>query len=193
MNLKQISLWLLILLFISTAAASAQQVTKEDIRALEQKMSNLETTVNAMDKRLISLEITVQEMDRRLTAQIQAVHVRIDELDKRLNIAMSILVGVVLTAIALSQLLGYLIGRHERQELQQQLRDQRTEIQQQIQNLRTETQQQIQDLRAEMRELRAEMRDLGDRIDRQIQVVLEKLSQQQQEIDALKARRIMTS
>ncbi|MBI1927221.1 hypothetical protein HYR99_23640 [Candidatus Poribacteria bacterium] len=183
MNRKRTIFGVFLFLSLSTAVF-AQQVTKADIQALE-------TTVNAMDKRLITLEIKVTEMETRLTNKIE-------ELDKRLTLATSILVGIILTAIALPQVLGYLIGRRERQELQQYIRDQRAETQQQIQDLRieirdqrTETQQQIQELRAEMRasrtELRTEIQNLGERLDRQIQVVLEKLSQHQQEIDELKA------
>ena len=87
---------------------------------------------------------------------------------------MSALIGVVLAAIALPQVLGYLYARRERQE-----------IQQLIQNSRVDMQQQVQDFRAEMR-------DMGDRIERQLQVVLEKLSQHDQEIEELKAQRIVT-
>ena len=63
MNRKRMTFWLLLFLLLSTIA-SAQQATKTDIQALETKVSNL--------------EITVKEMDKRITAQIQAVHVRID-------------------------------------------------------------------------------------------------------------------
>ena len=102
MNLKRITFWLLLFLSLSTVA-SAQQVTKADIQALETKVSNLETTANAIDKRLMGLEIKVTEMETRLTNKIEELDKRltnrIEELDKRLTIAMSILVGVVLTEI----------------------------------------------------------------------------------------------
>ena len=163
MNLKRITFWLLLFLSLSTVA-SAQQATKADIQALEARLSNLEITVKEMETRLT---IQIKELDNRLTNKIEELdkrlNNRIEELDKRLNIAMSILVGVVLTAIALPQVLGYLISRHERQELQRQLQDQRSETQQQIQDLgaeilnqRAETQQQIQNLRTEIRDQRAE-------------------------------------
>jgi type II secretory pathway pseudopilin PulG len=74
---------------------------------------------------------------------------------------MNILIGVVLAAIALPQVLGYLQGRREREEFHQQIQD-----------------------------LRAEMRDLGERLERQQQAMFEKLSQQQQEIEALKSRQM---
>jgi type II secretory pathway pseudopilin PulG len=74
-----------------------------------------------------------------------------------------VLIGVVLAAIALPQVLGYLQGRREREEFQKRIQDLRTEIQ-----------------------------DLGQRLERQQQVILEKLSQQQQEIDTLEFPRIVT-
>jgi len=136
MNRKQISFWLLLFWVIPTIA-SAQQLTKADIQALakrvqmlEMKVSNLEITVKEMDKRLTN---KIEELDKRMTAQIQAVNARIDELDKHLATLINILVGVVLAAIALPQVLGYLQGRRERAELQKQIRElgQRLEHQQQ--------------------------------------------------------------
>jgi len=125
MNRKQISFWLLLFWVIPTIA-SAQQLTKADIQALAKRVQMLEMKVS-------NLEITVKEMDKRMTAQIQAVNARIDELDKHLATLINILVGVVLAAIALPQVLGYLQGRRERAELQKQIRElgQRLEHQQQ--------------------------------------------------------------
>ena len=91
--------WLFPFLLLSTVA-SAQQVTKADIQALEAKMTNLETTVREMDKRLTAQIQAVQttmtemdkrltnqivELDRRLTVQIQAVQTTMVEMDKRLT------------------------------------------------------------------------------------------------------------
>jgi hypothetical protein len=131
-----------------------------------------------MDKRLISVEITMQEMDKRLTARIDV-----------LFWAMGTLIGVVLAAITLPQVLGFLQSKRERAEIQQQIRDQRAETQQQIQDLRVEIRGEIQGYRAEMRQ---EIRDLGERLERQLQMMFEKLSQHEQEIDELKSRRIVT-
>ncbi|MBI1927433.1 hypothetical protein HYR99_24735 [Candidatus Poribacteria bacterium] len=182
MNLNRFTFCILLFLSLSTVA-SAQQATKADLQAVELKLTN---QINELDKRSTGLEIKVEEMEKRLTIkieelekrltpQIQAIHVRIDELDKRLNISMSILIGVVLAAIAVPQVLGYLQGRREREEFHQQLQDLRAEIQHQTQDLR------------------GEMRDLGERLERQQQVMFEKLSQQQQDIEALKSRRMVTS
>ncbi len=76
--------------------------------------------------------------------------------------------------------------RRERAEVQQLIQAERATAQQQINAERAITQQQIQDLRTEMREL-------GDRLERPLQVVVEQLNQQQQEIDELKSRRIVSS
>jgi predicted PurR-regulated permease PerM len=129
MNLKHISFWLILFLFFSIAA-SAQQATKADIQNLEVRVSNLEITVKEMDKRLTN---KIEELDKRLTVQIQAVNARIDELDKHISTIINILIGVVLAAIALPQVLGYLQGRRERKELQNQIQQlgERIEHQQQ--------------------------------------------------------------
>ncbi len=153
MNLKRMTFWLLIILCLSTAA-SAQQATKADLQALELKLTN---QMNEMDKRLTRLEIKMEEMEKRLT-------IKIEELEKRLNISMNILIGVVLAAIALPQVLGYLQGRREREEFHQQIQD-----------------------------LRVEMQGLGERLERQQQAMFEKLSQQQQEIEVLKSSRMVAS
>ena len=184
MNLKRMPFWFLLFFFLSITA-SAQQATKADIEALATKVSSIEKTVNKidqrlitvektvndMDKRLISLETTVREMDRRLTNQIDQLDKRltnqIDQLDKRLTTSINILIGIILAAIALPQVLGYLQSKRERQE----------------------TQQQIQDLQVEMRQ---EIRDLGERLEQQLQMMFDKLNQHEQEIDELKSRRIVT-
>jgi tetrahydromethanopterin S-methyltransferase subunit G len=139
MNLKPTHLWSLILLVFFSTPAVSQQVTKADLQALgtkvsnlEQKVSNLEQTVNKIDqrlstvekttndidKRLIRLETKVDEMDKRLTNHIV-------ELDKRLTAridllfwAIGALIGIVLTVIALPQLLGYFQEKRGREDLQ---------------------------------------------------------------------------
>jgi len=171
MNFKHISFWVILFLSFSIAA-SAQQATRADILALEKRIqaleirvSSLEITVKEMDKRLTNsieeldkrLTNKIDEMDKRLTTQIQAVNARIDELDKHLSTIINILIGVVLAAIALPQVLGYLQGRRERKELQNQIQQ------------------------------------LGERIEHQQREIFEKLIQQQQEIETLKSRWIMTS
>jgi len=125
MNLKLISFWLILFLSLPITV-SAQQAIKADIlslekriQALDTRVSNLEITVKEMDKRLTN---KIDEMDKRLTTQIQAVNARIDELDKHLSTIINILIGVVLAAIALPQVLGYLQGRRERKEIQNQIR-----------------------------------------------------------------------
>ena len=85
---------------------------------------------------------------------------KIEELDKHLGTSINILIGVVLIAIALPQILGYL-ERRERKELQKELQNQ--------------------------------IHQLGERIERQQREIFEKLIQQQQEIETLKSRWIMTS
>jgi len=129
MNPKHISFCLIFFLSFSIAA-SAQQATKADIQNLEVRVSNLEITVKEMDKRLTN---KIEEMDKRLTAQIQAVNARIDDLDKHISTIINILIGIVLAAIALPQVLGYLQGRRERKELREQIQQlgERIEHQQQ--------------------------------------------------------------
>jgi len=77
MNRKRITFWLLFFLSLPTLAP-AQPVTKADIQLLEAKITNLETTV--------------REMDKRLTAQIQTVQTTVQttitEMDKRLTAQM---------------------------------------------------------------------------------------------------------
>jgi len=126
MNFKSIFFGLFVFFFLSTTV-SAQQATKADVQALEVRVSNLETTVKEMDKRLTAqfqaVHIRIEELDKRLTAQIQAVNARIDELDRHIGTLINILIGVVLAAIALPQVLGYLQGRRERKELQKQIQN----------------------------------------------------------------------
>ena len=149
MNLKHMTFWLLLFLSLPTIV-SAQQATKTDIQALELKLTNqineldkkLTNQINELDKRLTSLEITVTEMDKRITSQFQAVNVRIDELDKRLTAridllfwAIGALIGIVLTVIALPQLLGYFQEKRGREELQKQIQDLRQHIERQQQEI----------------------------------------------------------
>ena len=105
--------------------------------ALEARVAKLEITVS-------NLEIIVRELDKRLTIQI-------DELEKHLTALMNILIGVVLAAIALPQVLGYLQGRREREDIQKQIQDlgQRLERQQQeILGKLSQQQQEIDDLKS---------------------------------------------
>ncbi|MCH8293745.1 hypothetical protein IH992_21905 [Candidatus Poribacteria bacterium] len=148
MNSKRIIFWFLLFFPVSTVAF-AQQVTKADIDTLTTKVSNLETTVNNIDKRLIRLETKVEEMDKRLTTLIvesdKRLTKQIDDLDKRLTNkieemdrritaridllfwAIGALIGVVLAVIALPQLLGYLQGRREREDMQTKIEQQQAD------------------------------------------------------------------
>ena len=166
MNLKYLTFWLLLFLSLSTVA-SAQQLTKADLQGLENRVQGLEIKVS-------NLEIKVEEMDKRFTA------------------LMNILIGVILAAIALPQVLGYLQAKREREEFHKQLHDLRAETQQHIHDLRTEIQQQSQNLQTEIRDLRVEIRALGERLDHQQQMVFEKFIQQQQDIEELKSRLSVT-
>ena len=122
--------------------APAQQATKADIQALgarmsslEKRMSNFETRMSSVEKTVARLEAQVSNLDRRvakietqisnLDAQVAKVetevsnlNITVKEMDKHLSTIINILIGVVLAAIALPQLLGYLQGRRERAELQ---------------------------------------------------------------------------
>ncbi len=101
------------------------------ISDLDKRLTN---QINDLDKRLISLETTVGGMDKRLTKQIDI-----------LFWVIGALIGVVLTVIALPQLLGYFQERRSR----------------------------------------AELRDIVEELKQQ-------MARQQDEIDDLKSRRIMT-
>ena len=160
MNLNRFTFGILLFLSLSTVA-SAQQATKADLQAVELKLTN---QINELDKRSTRLEIKVEEMEKRLTIKIEELEKRLTARIDGLAVSINILIGVVLAAIALPQVLGYLQGRREREEFHQQIQD-----------------------------LRVEMRDLGERLERQQQAMFEKLSQQQQEIEALKSRRIVTT
>jgi len=129
-----------LVLLCTSVSAVAQQLTKADIQSLEAKMTKLQDTVTDMDKRLTRLEVTVTEMDKRLNNQIaemdkrfstefQALRTTVAGTDKRLSNqiaaldtfvkwAISILILVVLTVIALPQVFGYLRDKKEREELQ---------------------------------------------------------------------------
>ena len=150
MHLKPItfSFWLLLFLSLSTVAF-AQPATRADIQALdkrvqalEARLSNLETKLDEMDKRLTNqikeldnrvtiqikeldnrMTIQIKELDNRMTIQIQAVNTRIDELDRHISRLLNILIGVVLAAIALPQLLGFFQVRRERAEFLKQIEE----------------------------------------------------------------------
>ena len=129
MNLKRMPFWF-ILFFSLSITASAQQATKADIEALATKVSSIEKTVNKIDQRLITVEKTVNDMDKRLIS----LEIIVKEMDKRITVridvlfwAMGTLIGVVLAAITLPQVLGFLQSKRERAEIQQQIRDQRAE------------------------------------------------------------------
>ena len=169
MNRKRMTFWLLLFLLLS-AVASAQQATKADIQALETKVSNLEITVKEMDKRITAqiqaVHVRIDELDKRIAAQIQAVHVRIDEMDKRLatqiqavnaridelgkyiGTLINILIGVVLAAIALPQVLGYLQGRRERADIRKQIQNMGQRIERQQQEMFEKLSQQQQEIEA---------------------------------------------
>jgi peptidoglycan hydrolase CwlO-like protein len=149
MNRKYMTFGVLLFLLLP-AIVSAQQATKADIQSLEKKVqaletrvSNLEITVKEMDKRLTN---KIEELDKRLTAQIQAVNARIDELDKHIGTLINILIGVVLAAIALPQLLGYLQERRERKELQKQIQELGERIERQQQDIFEKLVQQQQEI-----------------------------------------------
>ncbi|MFQ6041301.1 MAG: hypothetical protein ACE5PV_10635 [Candidatus Poribacteria bacterium] len=142
----------LILFLLFSPVAFAQQATKADIQTLEKRVqglevrvSRLETTVKEMDKRLTT---KIEELDKRLTIQIQAVNARIEELDKHLSTLINILIGVVLAAIALPQLLGYLQGRRERLKLQEQVEDLGRRLERQQQEIFEKLSQQRQEIEA---------------------------------------------
>ena len=161
MNSKRIIFWFLLFFPVSTVAF-AQQVTKADIDTLTTKVSNLETTVNNIDKRLIRLETKVGEMDKRMTKQIDDLDKRltnkIEEMDRRITARIDLLfwaigavIGVVLAVIALPQLLGYLQGRREREDMQTKIEQQQADTQKMIDELKTridQQQQEIQELKS---------------------------------------------
>ena len=140
MNLKRITFWLFLFLLLPIIA-SAQQLTKADIQALELKMI---TTITEMDKRLTKqiaeldkrLTSQIAELDKRLTSQMTGLQTtvtemdkrltnRIEELDKRLSSQINVLfwaigalIAVVLAVIALPQLLGYFQEKRARTDFQ---------------------------------------------------------------------------
>ncbi|MBM3236476.1 hypothetical protein FJZ31_09275 [Candidatus Poribacteria bacterium] len=109
-------------LLCTSVSAVAQQLTKADIQSLEAKITKLQETVTDIDKRLTRLEVTVTEMDKRLGNQItetdKQLSNQIAALDTFVKWAISVLVLVVLTVIALPQVFGYLRDKKEREELQ---------------------------------------------------------------------------
>ncbi len=146
MNLKRITFWLFLFLLLPIIA-SAQQVTKADIQALELKMI---TTITEMDKRLTK---QIAELDKRLTKQIAELDKRltsqIAELDKRLTSQMTglqstinflfwaigALITVVLAVIALPQLLGYFQEKRARTDFQKQIEELKQRLEQQQQEI----------------------------------------------------------
>ena len=125
MNLKRMTCCFICIFLLSTVA-SAQQATKADIQVLAEKINSLDTKITEMDKRLDTkitemdkrLDTKITEMDKRLNNRIAEMDTRltdrIDNLGKRLTSridtlywAVGALIGIVLTVIALPQLLGY--------------------------------------------------------------------------------------
>jgi septal ring factor EnvC (AmiA/AmiB activator) len=160
MNRKYMTFGVLFFLLLP-AIVSAQQATKADIQSLEKKVqaletrvSNLEITVKEMDKRLTNkieeldkrLTNKIEEMDKRLTTQIQAVNVRISELREHISAIVNILIGVVLAAIALPQVLGYLQDRRKQKELQKQIQELGERIERQQQDIFEKLVQQQQEI-----------------------------------------------
>ncbi len=154
MNLKRI-ISCLVTFFVLSAVASAQQATKADIQVLESKITSVDTKVTEMDRRLNveikAVKTTITEMDRRLNVEIKAVKTTIIEMDKRLTNkidgldthlasqvntlfwAIGALIGVVLTVIALPQLLGYFQEKRARSDFEKRMSqlEQRIEYHQQ--------------------------------------------------------------
>jgi predicted PurR-regulated permease PerM len=134
MNLKR-TIFSLILFLLLPAVASAQQATKADIQVLKadmqvllEKISSLDNKVTEMDKRLTN---QITEVDKRLTD-------RIDNLDKRLTARIDTLywvigglIGVVLTVIALPQVLGYFQERRTSADFERRIGTLEEQIQQQ--------------------------------------------------------------
>ena len=129
MNLKRITFWLFLFLLLPIIA-SAQQLTKADIQALELKMI---TTITEMDKRLTKqiaeldkrLTSQIAELDKRLTSQMTGLQTTVTEMDKRFSSridvlfwAIGALIAVVLAVIALPQLLGYFQEKRARTDFQ---------------------------------------------------------------------------
>jgi predicted PurR-regulated permease PerM len=119
--MKRFLVVFLVLICISFSAI-AEPLTKEDIQSLEANMTKLQETVTDMDKRLTRLEVIVTEMDKRLSNQITEMDKRLSNqiaaLDTFVKWAISVLVLVVLTVIALPQVFGYLRDKKEREALQ---------------------------------------------------------------------------
>ena len=110
MNLKRI-ISCLVTFFVLSAVASAQQATKADIQVLESKITSVDTKVTEMDRRLNveikAVKTTIIEMDKRLTNKIDGLDTHLASQINTLFWAIGALIGVVLTVIALPQLLGY--------------------------------------------------------------------------------------
>jgi flagellar biosynthesis chaperone FliJ len=163
MNLKQMTFFLIPFLFLSTAV-SAQQATKADIQVLEAKIASLDTKITEMDKRLTD---RIDNLDKRLTAQIQAVQTTMVEMDNRLTSridtlfwAIGALIGIILTVVALPQLLGYFQEKRARAEFE--------------------------------KKMEADFQTQQVNFQQQIEALKKRLEQQQQEIEELKSRRILT-
>ena len=156
MNLKRITFWLFLFLLLPIIA-SAQQLTKADIQALELKMI---TTITEMDKRLTKqiaeldkrLTSQIAELDKRLTSQMTGLQTTVTEMDKRLTNqigeldkrlssridtlfwAIVALIAVVLAVIAL-QLLGYFQEKRARTDFQKQIEELKQRLEQQQQEI----------------------------------------------------------
>ena len=93
-------------------------------KRLTNQIKELDNRVTIQIKELDNrMTIQIKELDNRMTIQIQAVNTRIDELDRHISRLLNILIGVVLAAIALPQLLGFFQVRRERAEFLKQIEE----------------------------------------------------------------------
>jgi len=127
-----------LLLLCASISAVAQQVTKSDFQSLDAKLTKLQETVTGIDKRLTALEVTVTQMNTRFTEKITETEKRlsnqISALDTFVKWAVSILILVVLTVIALPQIFGYLRDKKEREKLEERVE----QLEQEIAQLKTQ-------------------------------------------------------
>jgi len=136
MNLKRI-ISCLVTFFVLSAVASAQQATKADIQVLESKITSVDTKVTEMDRRLNveikAVKTTIIEMDKRLTNKIDGLDTHLASQVNTLFWAIGALIGVVLTVIALPQLLGYFQEKRARADFEKRMSklEQRIEYHQQ--------------------------------------------------------------
>ncbi len=136
MNLKRI-ISCLVTFFVLSAVASAQQATKADIQVLESKIISVDTKVTEMYRRLNveikAVKTTITEMDKRLTNKIDGLDTHLASQINTLFWAIGALIGIVLTVIALPQLLGYFQEKRARADFEKRMTklEQRIEYQQQ--------------------------------------------------------------